>query len=111
MDTDALTSGLLQELRATRPYPALSLTMPTHRRAPDNAQDAVRLRNLVAEAGTRLDADPQVTRETRTAIKEQLDRAATEVDPAAHWNPWSSSPDRTSTRSGSCHAPHPNGWS
>lgn len=51
MDTDALTPGLLQELRATRPYPALSLTMPTHRRAPDNAQDAVRLRNLVAEAG------------------------------------------------------------
>ncbi|MEV7106443.1 chemotaxis protein [Streptomyces atroolivaceus] len=80
MDTDALTPGLLQQLRATRPYPALSLTMPTHRRAPDNAQDAVRLRNLVAEAGNRLDADPRVTHEARTAVKAQLDRAVAEVD-------------------------------
>ncbi|MEU0134605.1 chemotaxis protein [Streptomyces sp. NPDC006296] len=80
MDTDALTPALLQELRATRPYPALSLTMPTHRRAPDNAQDAVRLRNLVAEAGSRLDADPRVTREARDAVKAQLDRAVAEVD-------------------------------
>lgn len=81
MDTDALTAGLLRELRATRPYPAVSLTMPTHRRAPDNAQDAVRLRNLVAEAGNRLEADPQVTREARAAVREQLDRAVAEVDP------------------------------
>ncbi|WP_406447577.1 chemotaxis protein [Streptomyces sp. NBC_00876] len=81
MDTDALTAGLLQELRAAKPYPALSLTMPTHRRAPDNAQDAVRLRNLVSEAGARLEADPAVTREARTAIKQQLDRAAAEIDP------------------------------
>ncbi|MFJ8619637.1 chemotaxis protein [Streptomyces clavifer] len=80
MDTDALTAGLLQELRATRPYPALSLTMPTHRRAPDNAQDAVRLRNLVAEAGNRLEADPRVSRESRAAVKAQLDRAVAEVD-------------------------------
>ncbi|MFD5192832.1 chemotaxis protein [Streptomyces sp. NPDC058357] len=81
MDTDALTTDLLQELRAVKPYPALSLTMPTHRRAPDNTQDAVRLRNLVAEAAGRLEADPAVTREARAAIKEQLDRAVTEVDP------------------------------
>ncbi|WP_329201845.1 baeRF3 domain-containing protein [Streptomyces sp. NBC_01435] len=81
MDTDALTADLLQELRAVKPYPALSLTMPTHRRAPDNTQDAVRLRNLVAEAAGRLEADPAVTREARAAIKEQLDRAVTEVDP------------------------------
>ncbi|MFJ1898929.1 chemotaxis protein [Streptomyces sp. NPDC088115] len=81
MDTDALTAGLLQELRAAKPYPALSLTMPTHRRAPDNAQDAVRLRNLVADAGSRLDADPRVGRETRTAVRQQLDRAVAEIDP------------------------------
>ncbi|HWU05179.1 MAG TPA: chemotaxis protein [Streptomyces sp.] len=80
MDTDALTPGLLQELRATRPYPALSLTMPTHRGAPDNAQDAVRLRNLVAEAGNRLDADPRVTREAQKAVKTQLDRALADLD-------------------------------
>ncbi|MFE5078745.1 baeRF3 domain-containing protein [Streptomyces halstedii] len=81
MDTDALTSGTLQKLRATRPYPALSLTMPTHRRAPDNTQDAVRLRNLVAEAGNRLDADPRVSSEARDAVKAQLDRAAADIDP------------------------------
>ncbi|MET7368894.1 chemotaxis protein [Streptomyces sp. NPDC005566] len=80
MDTDALTAGLLQELRATRPYPALSLTMPTHRRAPDNAQDSVRLRNLVAEAGNRLESDPRVSREAGAAVKAQLQRAAEEVD-------------------------------
>lgn len=81
MDTDALTAGLLQELRASRPYPALSLTMPTHRRAPDTAQDAVRLRNLVTEAGNRLEADPRVTREARIAVKAQLDRAVADMDP------------------------------
>ncbi|WP_327365599.1 baeRF3 domain-containing protein [Streptomyces sp. NBC_01217] len=81
MDTDALTARLLQELRAAKPYPALSLTMPTHRRARDSAQDAVRLRNLAAEAISRLEADPTVSREARTALKEQLDRAVTEVDP------------------------------
>lgn len=80
MDTDALTPGLLQDLRRNRPYPALSLTMPTHRKAPDNAQDAVRLRNLVAEAGNRLESDPRVTREAGAAVKAQLDRAVEEVD-------------------------------
>lgn len=81
MDTDALTAGLLQELRAPKPYPALSLTMPTHRPAPDSAQDALRLRNLVSEAERRLDADPAVSREARTAIKAQLARAVEELDP------------------------------
>ncbi|WNF25508.1 chemotaxis protein [Streptomyces sp. C11-1] len=81
MDTDALTADLLRELRATRPYPALSLTMPTHRKAPDNAQDPVRLRNLMAEAGHRLEADPEVSREVRAALQAQLERAAAEVDP------------------------------
>jgi hypothetical protein len=80
MDTDALTAGLLQELRTPKPYPAVSLTMPTHRQAPDNAQDAVRLRNLLSEAERRLDADPAVSREARTAIKTQLARAVDEVD-------------------------------
>lgn len=81
MDTDALTAGLLEKLRAAKPYPALSLTMPTHRRAPDNAQDAVRLRNLVSRAADRLEADPEVTREDRAAIERQLARAVDEIDP------------------------------
>jgi len=80
MDTDALTAGLLQELRAAKPYPALSLTMPTHRHAPDNAQDAVRLRNLLSEAHNRLEADPEVSRDACAAIKRQLERAVDELD-------------------------------
>ncbi|MGW0858971.1 baeRF3 domain-containing protein [Streptomyces sp. NPDC002690] len=82
MDTDALTTGVLKELRATRTYPVLSLTMPTHhRRTQDSAQDALRLRNLVAEAAGRIDADPQVSRATAIALRAQLDRAVDEVDP------------------------------
>lgn len=81
MDTDALTPSLLRALRAPQPYPAVSLTMPTHRRQPDNAQDAVRLRNLVAEAGRRLDADPDVSRQAGIDVRAHLDRAVAEVGP------------------------------
>ena len=80
MDSNALTPEVLRELRATRPYPAVSLTMPTHRREPDNEQDAVRLRNLLADAGRRLEADPDVPRHVRTAVKSRLARAVAEVD-------------------------------
>lgn len=80
MEADALTPALLRDLRAHRSCPVVSLSMPTHRREPDRAGDPVRLRNLVAEAGRRLDADPSVSRRERTDIKAQLDRAAAEVD-------------------------------
>ncbi|MCP3822636.1 chemotaxis protein [Streptomyces sp. A3M-1-3] len=80
METDALTPALLQILRTTKPYPVVSLTMPTHRREPENAQDGVRLRNLVAEAGRRLAADTAVDRQTRIDITTQLDQAMAELD-------------------------------
>ncbi|RKE16949.1 chemotaxis protein [Streptomyces sp. TLI_171] len=76
----ALSPAVLAELRRPRPYPAVSILMPTHRREPDNAQDPVRLRNLVAEAKERIEADPQVSRADRIDVLEQLDRALTEVD-------------------------------
>lgn len=37
-----LTRAALADLRRPRTYPAVSLLLPTHRREPDNAQDAVR---------------------------------------------------------------------
>lgn len=77
-----ISTAVLAQLREPRPYPALSLVMPTHRREPDRAQDAVRLRNLVAEARERLQADPAVTRERRLDVIGQLDAALAEVDPA-----------------------------
>ena len=38
-------------------YPALTITLPTHRTSPDNQQDPIRLRNLVTQATDRLLAE------------------------------------------------------
>jgi hypothetical protein len=76
----ALSPATLAELRRPRPYPAVSVLTPTHRREPDNGQDPVRLRNVVTEARKRLEADPSVTRERRNDVVAQLDRALAEVD-------------------------------
>ncbi|MEU8528450.1 chemotaxis protein [Streptomyces sp. NPDC048629] len=76
----ALSTDVLAKLRQPRPYPALSLVMPTHRREPDNAQDPVRLRNLLAGAQKALQEDPGVTREQRTDVLDQLERAVAEID-------------------------------
>ncbi|WP_432033384.1 chemotaxis protein [Streptomyces antibioticus] len=76
----ALSPATLSELRRPRPYPAVSVLTPTHRREPENAQDRVRLRNVVAEAKKQLDSDPSVTRERRADVSDQLDRALAEVD-------------------------------
>ncbi|MEV6124078.1 chemotaxis protein [Streptomyces sp. NPDC052077] len=75
-----LSPDTLAELRRARPYPAVSVLTPTHRRAPDNAQDPVRLRNIVAEAKRQLEDDPAVTRDRRLAVSRELDRALAEVD-------------------------------
>ncbi|MFH9861281.1 chemotaxis protein [Streptomyces sp. NPDC017202] len=75
-----LSPATLSELRRPRPYPAVSVLTPTHRREPDNSQDRVRLRNVVAEAKKQLEADPAVTRERRADVAEHLDRALAEVD-------------------------------
>jgi hypothetical protein len=75
-----LSPSALAELRRPRPYPAVSVLTPTHRREPDNAQDPVRLRNMVAEAKKQLEDDPAVTRERRLEVSRELDRALAEVD-------------------------------
>ncbi|WP_328540162.1 baeRF3 domain-containing protein [Streptomyces sp. NBC_00344] len=80
METNALTPALLRTLRKHQPHPVVSVSMPTHRREPDNAQDAVRLRNLVAEAGRRIDADESVSRQARTGLRAQLERALADID-------------------------------
>jgi hypothetical protein len=45
---------LLQQIRG---YPALTITLPTHRAAPDNRQDPIRLKSLVKQATDRLLAE------------------------------------------------------
>ncbi|QQC88070.1 chemotaxis protein [Streptomyces alfalfae] len=77
-----LTPDTLAGLRRPRPYPAVTVLLPTHRTGPEAAQDAVRLRGLVAEAEQRLRADPAVTGERRAEVMAALDRAVAEVDPA-----------------------------
>ncbi|MFD0068452.1 chemotaxis protein [Streptomyces sp. NPDC056690] len=75
-----LTPAVLASLRRPRHYPAVSVLMPTHRRKPDNAQDPIRLRNLLAGAAKELEADPAVTPERRQDVEEQLDLALAEID-------------------------------
>jgi len=62
---------LLQQNRA---YPAVTITLPTHRTSPENRQDPIRLKNLVQEATDRLmgefgkrEAAPVLTRLHRLA--------------------------------------------
>jgi len=75
-----LTPSTLAELRRPRTYPAVSVLLPTHRREPDRAQDAVRLRNLLEEAKNAVHHDPEVSRADRIDVIGQLDRAYGEVD-------------------------------
>ncbi|CAL9644408.1 chemotaxis protein [Streptomyces sp. Tu 3180] len=75
-----LSPAALAGLRRPRPYPAVSVLTPTHRRDPLNAQDVVRLRNAVGQAKKQLESDPAVTRDRRTDVARQLDRALSEVD-------------------------------
>ncbi|MEV0848311.1 hypothetical protein AB0J21_20950 [Streptomyces sp. NPDC049954] len=79
-DTFELNPDILAALRAPRPYPAVSLLLPTHRAAPENAQDGIRLRNVVGEAKRRLAHDPAVDKETLQAIEARIDTAVASVD-------------------------------
>ncbi|MEU6660338.1 chemotaxis protein [Streptomyces sp. NPDC046821] len=78
-----LTPAVLASLRRPRQYPAVSVLVPTHRTKPDNAQDPIRLRNLLAEAAKELNADPAVTPEVRQDVVRQLDQAVAELDPGS----------------------------
>ncbi|MEW1813917.1 baeRF3 domain-containing protein [Streptomyces diastaticus] len=72
MHTSELTPAVLKELRRPRPYPAVSLLMPTHRARPERDQDFIRLRNLLSEARKRLREDPQVERDARLELEGKL---------------------------------------
>ncbi|MFI5909533.1 hypothetical protein [Dactylosporangium sp. NPDC051541] len=61
-------------------YPAVSLLMPTHRTAPANQQDPIRLRNLLAETRRRLETDETVPGEVASQVYRELAAAADQVD-------------------------------
>ncbi|MFI0979685.1 chemotaxis protein [Streptomyces sp. NPDC021093] len=79
--SDEDESDLLAELRRPRPYPAVSITLPTHRHRPENQQDHIRLRNLLSETEKRLFADPKLSRDQAVAVVRQLNEAVDELDP------------------------------
>jgi hypothetical protein len=61
-------------------YPAVSLLMPTHRTAPANQQDPIRLRNLLSEARRRLEGDETVPRDVAARVYQEIAAAAEHVD-------------------------------
>lgn len=70
-------SDLIQ-LGAPRTYPAVSILAPTHRHAPENRQDPIRVRNLLAEAVKVLEAD--LGKREAALVLEQLDLGIAEID-------------------------------
>ncbi|MFE9425119.1 chemotaxis protein [Kitasatospora sp. NPDC006697] len=80
MDVTDLTPATLAALAAPRPRPAVTVAVPTHRREPENEQDALWLKNLLAEARRRIESDDTLGRADRLDVLDQLDRAAAEVD-------------------------------
>ncbi len=59
-------------------YPSLTITLPTHRTSPDNRQDPIRLKNLVAEAAARLTAE--LGKREVAAVLRSLEELAETVD-------------------------------
>lgn len=68
---------MLAALSEPRPYPAITLVMPTDPEYPFNEKDRILLRDLVTEAKRRLADDPDVDRETKLAFRNHL------LDPTA----------------------------
>lgn len=65
-------------LQSIRGYPAVSILLPTHRTAPDNRQDPIRVKNLVIEVGNRL-LQEFATREI-APVMSRLEALAAEID-------------------------------
>ncbi|MEU6405153.1 hypothetical protein [Streptomyces sp. NPDC046985] len=64
------------DLSEPRPYPAVTLVMPTDPDFPHGEKDRILLRDLVTEAKRRLAEDPDVARETKLELRDRL------LDPA-----------------------------
>jgi hypothetical protein len=68
----------IRALAEASSYPSLTITLPTHRTSPDNKQDPIRLRNLVAAAAERLNAE--FSRREAEPLLRRLDELAASVD-------------------------------
>ena len=68
----------IQAVQAISGYPSLTITLPTHRTTPDNQQDPIRVRNLVAQAKEQLRAE--FSNRDIAALLERLDRLSATID-------------------------------
>ena len=66
--------NIIKNIQSMQSTPSVTITLPTHRTYPDNEKDAIRLKNLVNEALSRLDQD-YGKRET-AAIAQSIQRLA-----------------------------------
>jgi hypothetical protein len=66
---------LLQQIEG---YPAVTITIPTHRKAPENQQDPIRMKNLVEQAKKRL--LEEFNKREIAPLLERLDQVAESID-------------------------------
>jgi hypothetical protein len=66
---------LLQQISG---YPSLTITLPTHRTAPENRQDPIRLRNLVSQATDRL--LKEFSKRDMNTLLSRLDQLVNQID-------------------------------
>lgn len=71
-DTFDLTPEVLADLRAPRPYPAITLAMPTDPDLPFGEKDRILLRDLVTQAKRQLADDADVPRDARLELRDRL---------------------------------------
>lgn len=69
---------LIKEIQAKQAYPSVTITLPTHRTSPDNEKDAIRLKNLVQDAVSRL--ENEFGKRESAQIIEEIQRLADEID-------------------------------
>jgi len=68
----------IEVVQAASAHPSLTITLPTHRTAPDNFQDPIRVRNLVAQAKDRL--REEFSNRELAPLFERLDKLSESID-------------------------------
>src|SRR5689334_18650887 len=72
MHTSELTPEIRAALSEERPYPAITLVVPTEPDTPFNEKNRIILRDLVTEAKRRLADDPDVGRDTKLELRNHV---------------------------------------
>jgi hypothetical protein len=73
-----ITRQDLEQMQSLVRVPALSILLPTHRTAPDNRQDPIRVKNLVSEAAERL--SEEFSKRDLEPLLQQLETLAEEIN-------------------------------